>query len=426
MPVLVADDVFVSATGPVPQEVWDGLAGPHVYSSSRWLRFCGGDQRGVAGGLHGGPADRPVFAAPVTRVLEPGHAFYAWADILAARGLPAPPPFGIMVGGRRGYRTHLLPGSADRVTAAAEALDAVRSLAGSGSGSGSSSGSGSGSGDGSAAVAMFVDDTDVAAFRAAGVEAPPVLLNLDASLELPPGGWDGYLASLSRSRRHGVRRDARRFAESGLRVVRRPASECAADAGRLMAATEARYGHFADTAGLTRAFAEQAAAMGDAAEVVLALDEREVATGFCLYYRWDDTLYVRAVGFDYEASRHAGEYFELMYRQPILSAYQHGCRSVHFGIGSADAKARRGATLRGLWMLDLGHRSPLAGQEDAVTAANAALLADLADGSAIVTAALAPDVATLAPDLAVGAVGQAAGPVGGALDSAVGAVGLGR
>jgi len=383
--VLAADTVFASVTGVVAPEVWDGLAGPNVYSSSRWLRFCGSDERGVTGGLHGGPVERPTFAVPVTRVDEPGHAFYAWAEILDARGLPSPPPHGIMVGARRGYRTHLLAGSVDRAAAAAGVLDAVRSLAG--------------SADKAAAVAMFLDDTDVAAFRAAGVTAPPVLLTLDATLTLPPGGWDAYLASLSRSRRHGVRRDARRFAESGLRVMHRPAGECAADAGRLMAATEARYGHYADAAGLAAAFAEQAAAMGDVAEVVLAVEEDDTATGFCLYYRWGDVLYVRAVGFDYELSRQAGEYFELMYRQPILTAYEHGCRGVHLGIEASDAKARRGATLRGLWMLDLGHRSPLAGHDDAVTAANAALVADLADQSAIVAAALVPDVAALVPDL---------------------------
>lgn len=385
MPVLAADAAFATVTGQLSPPAWDELAGRHVYSSAPWLRFCGQNERAVTGGVHGGPAERPAFAVPVTLVHEPPHAFYAWADILAARGLPSPSPSGVMVGAARGYRTHLLPGTADRVTAAAGVLDAVRALAGAGS----------------AAVALYLDDTDVAAFRAAGVTAPPVLLALDAALELPPGGWEGYLASLSRSRRHGVRRDARRFAESGLRVVHRPATECAADAGRLMAATEERYGHYADAGGLTAAFARQAALMGDAADVVLAVDESGAATGFCLYYRWRDTLYIRAVGFDYRAARNAGEYFELMYHQPIRTAYESGCRRVHFGIEAADAKARRGATLRGLWMLDLGHRSPLEGAATAVAAANAARLTELVDGSAIAAAALAPDVATdLATDLA--------------------------
>lgn len=382
MTVLAAEAVFVSPTGAVAPDIWDRIAGPQVYSSSRWLRFCRGDEPDTTGGLHGGPADQPAFAVPVTRAREPAHAFYAWADILAARGLPAPQPVGIMVGARRGYRTHLLTGSADRVTAAEGVLDAVRDLAGDG-----------------AAVAMYLDDEDVAAFRAAGVTAPPVLLTLDAAVDLPPGGWEGYLATLSRSRRNGVRRDARRFVESGLRTVCRPATECAAVAGRLMAATEARYGHFADADGLAMAFAAQAAAMGDAAEVVLAVDEDDTATGFCLYYRWHDVLYVRAVGFDYAASRNAGEYFELMYHWPIVTAYEHGCRQVHLGIEAPDAKARRGATLRGLWMLDLSHDSPLTGQDDAVAAANAAALAGLVDGSPVAAAALAPDVAAMATEL---------------------------
>lgn len=389
MTVLAAEAVFISPTGAIAPEVWDDLAGQFVYSSSRWLRFCGHDQAGTTGGLHGGAADRPEFAVPVTWVREPGHAFYAWADILVARGLPTPPPVGVMVGAKRGYRSHLLAGSSDRVTAAAGVVDAVRGLAGD-----------------QAAVAMFLGDDDVAAFRSAGITAPPVLLTLDAAVDLPPGGWDAYLATLSRSRRNGVRRDARRFAESGLRTQCRPATECSAIAGRLMAATEARYGHFADAEGLTRAFAEQAAAMGDAAEVVLALDEDGTATGFCLYYRWRDVLYVRAVGFDYDASRQAGEYFELMYHQPILTAYEHGCRQVHFGIEAPDAKARRGATLRGLWMLDLGADSPLDGHAAAVDATNASTLANLLDGSPVAAAALAGDVAPLAVPVVADLVGR--------------------
>jgi hypothetical protein len=124
------------------------------------------------------------------------------------------------------------------------------------------------------------------------------------------------------------------------------------------------------------------------------VDEAGAATGFCLYYRWHDVLYARAVGFDYAAARQAGEYFELFFRQPILAAYRHCCRRVHFGIGAPEAKARRGATLRGLWLLDLAHRSQLAGQAAAVAAANRALLAELA-GPPAVAAALAPDVAEL-------------------------------
>ncbi len=373
------EPVFASVTGAVPPAAWDELAAGDVYASSRWLRFCGGDRQGVTGGLHGGPAHRPAYAVPVTRVAESSHAFYAWADLLAARDLPSPRPDGLMVGARRGYNTTLLVGSTDRVDAAAGVLDAVRSLAG-----------------GAAAVAMYLDAADVAAFRAAGVEAPPVLLTLDASLELPPGGWEGYLATLSRGRRHAVRTDARRFAESGLRVVRRPAWACAAEVGRLMSATEGRYGHLADAAALTAAFAAQAEAMGDVADVVLALDEHDVATGFCLYYRWGDTLYVRAAGFDYAASRRAGEYFELVFRRPMLAAYEHGCRRLHLGIGAAEAKALRGATLSGRWMLDLGHRSPLTGLDTAVAASNAELVADLAGRSPAVASVLAPDVAPLA------------------------------
>ncbi|HEY0639410.1 MAG TPA: hypothetical protein VGD67_17320, partial [Pseudonocardiaceae bacterium] len=335
------------------------------------------------GGLHGGPAERPAWAAPVTRVCEPLGGFYAWADLLAARGLPSPPSTGLMVGGRRGYRAHLLPGTGDRVTAAAGVVEAVRAATGDGA-------------DG-AAVAMYLDDTDVAAFRAAGVTAPPVLLTLDAELPLPADGWDGYLAGLSRGRRHAVRTDARRFAESGLTVEHRPATECATEVGRLMAATEARYGHYADPVGLAAAFARQAAAMADVATVLLCRDEDGVATGFCLYYVWGDSLFVRAAGFDYTAGRGVGEYFELVFRRPILDAHERGLRRVHLGIEAAGAKALRGARLHGLWMLDLAAHSALHGHDHAVATTNSTVVADLVATSPAIGRALGPDVAPLLP-----------------------------
>jgi hypothetical protein len=58
-------------------------------------------------------------------------------------------------------------------------------------------------------------------------------------------------------------RHQRKFDASGLDVVHCLLRDCAREAGRLLAATEPRYGLHTDEDALARSFGDQAAAMGD-------------------------------------------------------------------------------------------------------------------------------------------------------------------
>jgi hypothetical protein len=378
---------FVTAVGGVPSDSWDRLVGPHMYASSQWLSFCHGDDPGRVGAVHTGPAERPGAAVPVTAVRAMDNSFYRWHEQLTAAGLPGPGPRGLMVGQHRGYHTQVLhEEDLSLDDAVAGLLPELRRAAGDPL---TRELAEVPAGESVPCVAMYLDGPGVAAFRRAGVTAPAVLLQLEAWIPVPEGGWEGYLDGLGYKRALRVRRDRRRFEEAGHTVEHLTLEECAEEAGHLLACTQRRYGHFADADALARSFEEQAAAMKGRTEVLLARTADGAPLGFCLYYVWDDTMFLRAAGFDYERVTGAAEYFNLVYYLPLERARDRGVRRMHAGIEAAEAKALRGGRLHALWMLDLTEDSPLEGRDDAVAEANARTLRTLVGGSAAVSGALA-------------------------------------
>ncbi|MGI8665410.1 MAG: GNAT family N-acetyltransferase [Jatrophihabitans sp.] len=368
-------DYFADPLGGLTDPEWDELAGDRFYSSAFWLRLCGFEGGGVAGGVHLDLAGGGRAAVPVIAVGDNPHPNCQWGRLLAARGLPSPPERGILVGQRRGYLAHLLASpAADRASAAAGLLAAVRAVR-------PPLGA-----DAPARVALYLTTPDVLALRAAGVRSLPVALAADAWIAIPPGGWDAWLQSLgSRHRLRRIRSEVRRFAQAGYRVWRCSLRESYRDVARLAVQTEHRYGKAADLAGYTEAFRQQGEFAGDRAEVLLCGVDDGPPVGCCLYYRDDDTIYLRAVGFDYDRLRGAAEYFNLTY---YLPAQLPGVRWLHAGMSTPDGKALRGAELRPLWLLDLTEDSVLERHPEQVLAHNAAYRTDLAASSPAVAGAL--------------------------------------
>lgn len=359
-------DYFTDPLGGLSEQDWDDLAGPHFYSSTLWSRLCALAPGATPGGLHVDLPGGGRAAVPIAAVHDESNPHSRWTDQLTKRDLPAPPPNGILVGQRRGYLTHLLT-TANRDEAAKHLLAALREL------------------KADACVAMFLTTPDVLLLRDAGVSAMPVALTTDAWIEIPPGGWDAWLDSLSSHRARRIRGEARRFERAGYQVQHQTLREAYPDVARLLARTEARYGREVDVDALTRSFRNQGALAGDRAEVLLCGRETGPALGFCLYYRWHDTVFLRAVGFDYENLDGAGEYFNLTY---YLPARLPGVRWLHAGIESPEAKAARGASLRPLWLLDLAEDSVLNGHDAKVRRHNHAFLDHLRNSSPLVAGAL--------------------------------------
>ncbi|MCX3061849.1 GNAT family N-acetyltransferase [Streptomyces beihaiensis] len=387
---------FHDHLGGMSPDAWEPLAADRLYSCADWLRFCATD---IGGRTATGTVRTGDGAVAVTAVVEENNSFYQWHTQLTARGLPSPDPVGLMVGQRRGYRTSLLTRHGVDVDRAAPGLlDAVRELATRLPGSVLPSGT---AGAGAAAnrptpcVAGFLSTEDALALRAAGgVDAVPVLLTTDAWVSVPEGGWEAWLRTLpSKGRRDSVKQEVKAFAAAGYEITRVPLADSFTAAAGLLAATQKRYGHPYDIDVLTESFRRQATAMGPKAEVLFCARPGEEPVGFSLFYVHGDTLYVRAVGFDYERLlRGAAEYFNLVYYASVRIAADAGLRWIHPGIESPDAKALRGARLRPLWLLDLSEDSVLAGHGERVRAYNAARTEELAALSPAVSKALERDL----------------------------------
>jgi len=204
------------------------------------------------------------------------------------------------------------------------------------------------------------------ALHRAGVATTPVLLETDAWITLPDGGWAEWEQSLSKNRRKIIHRDVRAFREAGYRIEHAPLSDCWDELGAIASATQAKYGHDTSPEIELKSLYNHVLCMGDAARAALLYRADGALVGFCLYYVWQGTVTLRWLGLDYDKLAGGGEYFSICYYTQIERAAEHGLRRLHAGVYAADAKAIRGATLRPLWLLDLSEDSVLARSDAAI------------------------------------------------------------
>lgn len=340
---------------------WDEMVGRNFYSSANWLDFCATEHGAVVEGVvAAGDGAAAEVAVPLFSGTDLAGSPYDWNAQLARRSLPTLSPGGFLVGPLEGYQTRVLrispqptPGSVAQLLAELRAQAAEE-----------------------ACVAMYLNTEDVRLFRAAGVPAPAVLLECDSWLPVPDGGFDTWFAGLSAKRRSSVRKEVAAFTSAGYRIQHLPLRECSTDIAPLAVRTESKYGYHAAPAEDLATFRNHQQCLGDAAMVALCiLDDSPV--GFCLYYVWRDTIFLRWAGFDYPRLRNAYEYFNLLYYEQLRWAADRGIRWIHAGIKAAKAKVLRGASVHPLWLLDLAATSPLVEAEQAVRNYNAAFLKEL-------------------------------------------------
>jgi len=351
--------------GGLTSEQWDRLAGSHFYSSSGWLRFCETDYGSPSDAVVVFDGDEPVCAVPTVTAGElPSWSRYHWNSGLTERELPRINESGLLVGSREGYQTNLLSGDREPATdAVADLIDRLRHRVG----------------PDRSCVAMYLTSEDAGALHEAGVTAPPVLLDVDAWIRIPDGGWDAWLTSLSANRRRMVRQDVRKFGQAGHTVSHAKLADHYRDLGGLAAATLNRYGHQTDPKTESAALENHAKTLPEDATVALCHTATGELAGFCLYYPWRGTLYVRWVGFDYELLQDASEYFNLMYYSTLRHGVESGAGWLHAGIENTVAKAFRGADLRPLWLVELSGQAALTNAAEKIRQHNTELYRRYAD-----------------------------------------------
>lgn len=342
----------------ISRAVWDEMAGRGFYSSSKWLDFCATEYGArVEAVVAAGSGTAAEVAVPVFSGADLTGSSSDWNAQLAGRSLPTLPADGFLVGPREGYQTQILrttpqpaPGAVSRLLAELRARAADE-----------------------ACVAMYLNTEDVRLFRAAGASAPAVLLECDAWIPVPEGGFDTWITELTAKRRNSVGKEMAAFTAAGYRIRHLPLRECSADIVALAVSTESKYGFESGMAEDLATFHKHEQCLGDDAMVALCTRD-DTPVGFCLYYEWHDTVFLRWAGFDYSRLRNAFEYFNLLYYEQLRRAAERNIRWIHAGVKASKAKVLRGAVIRPLWLLDLAETSPLVDAERAVHDHNAAFL----------------------------------------------------
>ena len=301
---------------------WDALAGDAgFFVSHAWLRFV--ESQVPAEYVVATAAGRVVAALPLYRVAHEPNAWYDPRRLAALVGADEPV---VLAGSRAGYRSTLLDAGAAGLAAALE--EALSSAAG-------------------PLVFPFLTSPALAAL-AAVAPVTAALDTVEAELEDCGDGFDAYLARLGGGRRNKVRRERRAFRESGLRVGVRRLDECGRELAPLLANVQRRYEQPADPAVLASLLEAESAALAGQSVVFTGEDAEGIVAAF-LVYRSGSVLHGRLAGFAYERLPGAFEYFNLGVYEPVAYLAEHGLRSLHLGVGSWQAKAFRGATIRPLW-----------------------------------------------------------------------------
>ncbi|MBV1850726.1 GNAT family N-acetyltransferase [Catellatospora tritici] len=329
---------------------WDGLAGPDdVFLTGRWLRvveavhataprylWC---ERGgrITAGLATIVADASapwVMGRPDAIVAASVSASRAGAARLLDEvgGDPATLLPSLALGGRHIGHTRVLHDGTDPAGDTRLLLDAAADLARE---------------SGCVSLALpYLDETDhglESALAARGWRS--CVVGRYHRLAVPADGFSGWLAGLTSKRRNSVAAERRRVAAAGVRIARTTVAGLPdlVAAARLEAGLLGRYGIEWPVERAASILSLVGGQFGDDA-IVLAAYAGDALVGFTLVLAYGDQWYARQAGFDYSFQRthRAPLYFELCYYRMLELAADAGIRTIHYGLGSEDAKMWRG------------------------------------------------------------------------------------
>ncbi|MCX4823168.1 GNAT family N-acetyltransferase [Streptomyces sp. NBC_01142] len=163
-----------------------------------------------------------------------------------------------------------------------------------------------------------------------------------SSLPVTPEGFDGYLRRLSSKRQRRVRTERRRLVEAGVEMRTEPlTTELIPRLGVLEEQLMAKYGIAWTAAQTEEVLRETVTHFGGDAVVMLAIGDGQIR-GFGTMLRFRDHWYARQAGFDYGYQQKLALYFETLYYFPVEMAAASGITTIHYGLGSEEAKRSRG------------------------------------------------------------------------------------
>jgi hypothetical protein len=200
------------------------------------------------------------------------------------------------------------------------------------------------------AAALYVRQADLAAYLGPGpAERKHQPIGELATLHVPAGGLDGYLASLNHGRRSTALRDWRRLDSLGLRAEEVCARDVVDEAVDLVLGIKRRHG-VPDHRILARCRLADWATDPVGERVAFVLRGPSGAMlGVTFGYRRAQVLELYEVGLVSESEARHLIYAEVLVYAPLRSAVTNGCTRIILGLGSTTPKKIRGAVITNVW-----------------------------------------------------------------------------
>jgi hypothetical protein len=342
--------VIVESIHDIALTEWNALVGAAgLYSSHEWLSTVEAEAGGGCRYALVRHRGRLAAALPVYAAAGNTNVLYRPETHVDRPLVRHPGEQSCLLGGYRGYRNAVLVDPALDGTARAEVLPRLAS-----------------------AVDDALDDlcerhgyflfltaqamVDVAELPGSTPAVP--MRVAEARLHTVGNCFDDYLRSLSATRRKTTGKEIRRFAEAGLRVSVESPWQHRDLVIRLVGNLNHRHGRAFTADEHARALALQREHLG-AHAVLFLCRVGTVPVGLTMGFVWSDWLYLWFAGFDYERRPGAYEYFNVAVYEPLRYCYEQGLVGVHLGVGTHDAKGRRGAVVAPLFAAaHAGHAVP--------------------------------------------------------------------
>jgi uncharacterized protein len=168
-----------------------------------------------------------------------------------------------------------------------------------------------------------------------------------AVLPVAWGSFDEYVSWLPARRRTPVRRERRRFQDSGIKVRERRMADVAGEVAPLLAATEQRHGRAADPEQIDFHYTLLGMYLEEDFFALVAYQaDRPVACSLLL--ACGDRWISKAWGRDYAAAGDPFLYFNLLFYEPVSRAIERGIGVLDYGLGGLETKTQRGCAVERL------------------------------------------------------------------------------
>lgn len=323
---------------------WNTLAGPDdFYQSHEWLSAVERDRTAQCRYLLSWHSGELVGALPLYRVTFEGSPPYRPDRLRALLGVDGEY---LIAGGRRCYRStvllapYLSTDAKEKVTT--ELLRRALEIAAE---------------DGLDGVILPYLPTSVVERIGRSMPVTVAYDSAEATVTGVGSGLDEYLQCLSGKRRHTARKEMAKYAAAGWHTRTEQLADCLSEAARLVSLVEQRHGRDTPDIVLRRVFRRQVEAADHRAVVFTCRDDQHRMIACSINYAWQNTLYNRSIGLDYERLKDSFEYFNLLIYRAVVHASEHRLNRLHLSIQPSRAKLQRGAVVSPLWTAAIHHPS---------------------------------------------------------------------